>query len=301
VEGPFCCTISLYVFSELKSDSYSYRIHSPSTSKLQHYGPTPLGDSRYLWKEGLPPGCPWLMLILILPQNHTLVDPSPLPVDTKAFAGRLALYWVLKGDATEHTRVEITIKKLERNLESELICINKRFLSPEAPTTSTITVEDLAAQLQRQARDLILISYSHADEELCKEFLKMVRPTAQKNGLNIWSDHEIPVGAKWRAEIERALERARIAVLLVSPDFLNSSFIENNELPQLLKAASTQGTKIFWIACSPSNVVDTEIWNFQGANQPSKPLSTLSKAARQKEMQRISQQLFRLSQAISEG
>jgi hypothetical protein len=37
VEGPFCCTISLYVFSELKSDSYSYRIHSPSTSKLQHY------------------------------------------------------------------------------------------------------------------------------------------------------------------------------------------------------------------------------------------------------------------------
>lgn len=129
----------------------------------------------------------------------------------------------------------------------------------------------------------------------------MVHPTAQKHGLKIWSDHEIPVGAIWREEIEKALARTRIAVLLVSSDFLASGFIEKNELPPLLEAARTQGAHIFWIACRPCNVEDTEIGKFQGANPPSKPLSALSKVAREKEMQRISQQLFRLSQATSPG
>lgn len=169
---------------------------------------------------------------------------------------------------------------------------------PSSPTRGTAAG---TASPQPQARDLIFISYSHADDDICKEFLKMVHPTAQKHGLKIWSDHEIPVSAIWRKEIEKALARTRIAVLLVSSDFLASSFIEKNELPPLLEAARTQGAHIFWIACRPCNVEDTEIGKFQGANPPSKPLSALSKVAREKEMQRISQQLFRLSQATSPG
>jgi HEAT repeat protein len=151
----------------------------------------------------------------------------------------------------------------------------------------------------RPARDLIFISYSHADDTLCKEFLKMVRPTAQKHGLKIWSDHEIAVSSVWREEIEKALTQTQIAVLLVSPDFLDSSFIQKNELPPLLEAARTQGARIFWVACRHCNVEDTEIGKFQGVNKPSKPLSGLSKTAREMELQRISQELFKLAQRIS--
>lgn len=172
-----------------------------------------------------------------------------------------------------------------------------RNVGPARPTRGTAAG---TASPQQQARDLIFISYSHADDDLCKQFLKMVRPTAQKRGLKIWSDHEISVGTIWRDEIEKALARTRITVLLVSPDFLASGFIEKNELPPLLEAARTQGAHIFLIACRPCNVEDTELGKFQGAN-PSKPLSVLSRVAREKEMQRISQQLFRLSQAPYPG
>ena len=172
----------------------------------------------------------------------------------------------------------------------------KSAASPPSPgTAATVVTSPL------RTRDLIFISYSHTDEDFCKEFLKMVQPTAQKHGMRIWSDHEIPVGALWREEIEKALARTRIAVLLVSMDFLASSFIERNELPPLVEAARTQGAQIFWVACRPCNVEDAEIEKFQGANRPDKPLSTLHKAAREKEMQRISQELFRLSQATSAG
>ena len=121
---------------------------------------------------------------------------------------------------------------------------------------------------QPQARNRIFISYSHEDKRLYNEFLKMLRPSAHRHGLAIWSDDTIEVGTIWREEIERALGCKGVAVLLGSPDFLDSSFIKNNELPPLLQASQNQGTRIFWIACRPCNVQDTEIGNFQCANQP---------------------------------
>jgi 8-oxo-dGTP pyrophosphatase MutT (NUDIX family) len=148
---------------------------------------------------------------------------------------------------------------------------------------------------KNEPRDVIFISYSHADERICREFLKMIHPTAQKHGLRIWSDHEIQAGAIWRDEIEKKLARTKIAVLLVSPDFLQSDFIAKNELPPLLRAATTGGAHIFWIACRHCNVEDTEIGKFQGVTPSSRPLAGLSKSAREKELKEISQQLLQIA------
>ena len=147
-------------------------------------------------------------------------------------------------------------------------------------------------------RDQIFICYCHKDDKVYKEFLKMVRPIARKHSLKIWSDDEITVGAIWQSEIEKALARTKIGVLLVSPDFLDSEFIRKNELPPLLEAAQKEGVRIYWIACRPSNVEYTEIHKFHCANQPSTPLSTLKKASRDKELQQISEELFQLSKEI---
>jgi hypothetical protein len=47
-------------------------------------------------------------------------------------------------------------------------------------------------------------------------------------------DQQILPGEHWRAEIERAVERSRFGLLLVSPGFLASDFITKKELPALL-------------------------------------------------------------------
>jgi ribulose bisphosphate carboxylase small subunit len=85
----------------------------------------PRGGRRYRWSEGLGKGQPSLMFALILPQGYTLTDPDPVPVDTKSFRERLALYWMLEGGSQQRAQVEWTLEELRGDLESEMIRINQ--------------------------------------------------------------------------------------------------------------------------------------------------------------------------------
>lgn len=108
----------------------------------------------------------------------------------------------------------------------------------------------------------------------------------------MWSDKEIHAGALWKEEIERALDKAAAAVLLVSADFLASDFVMIQELPSLFRSAEKKGTVIIPVIIGPSLFVQSEIASFQSINPPELPLSKLSTHQRD--------EIFvRLAQAIS--
>ncbi len=141
------------------------------------------------------------------------------------------------------------------------------------------------------ARTQVFISYSHEDADWLKRLQIILRPLTRNQNLDVWDDTRIQAGSKWREEIRQALAMARVAVLLVTPHFLASDFIANDELPPLLKAAEEGGLTILWVAVRHSLYADTAIEAYQAANNPARPLAALSASEQDEELVKIAQKI----------
>lgn len=140
-------------------------------------------------------------------------------------------------------------------------------------------------------RKTVFISYSHRDREWVEELTKFLAPWLRDQRLALWDDSQIHPGADWQQEIERALEEATVAVLLVTPDFLASDFVMDRELPTLLNRAQQNKLRIAWVAVRHSAVETTALWNYQAVNNPSRPLATLGESLRDEAMVGIARKI----------
>lgn len=136
-------------------------------------------------------------------------------------------------------------------------------------------------------RDQVFISYSHEDERWLAKLRTHLKPFERRHKIEVWDDTHIKSGDRWRRKIEDALGAAKVAVLLVSPDYLASDFIAYHELPPLLKAAERKGLRILWVAVSASAYLETPIKDYQATNDPTRPLDSLNPSELNKELVRI--------------
>ena len=132
----------------------------------------------------------------------------------------------------------------------------------------------------RVPRSGVFISYAHDDDsKWLNGLLAKLRPLTTGHGIRVWTDREIAPGDDWHLGIQNALDRAKVGVMLVSPRFLDSSYIKNDELPKMLRAGGSEGLNIFWVPVVRTNSKDNPLARFQAAHDPDEPLAELAEPA----------------------
>ena len=122
-----------------------------------------------------------------------------------------------------------------------------------------------------QERNKVFVSYCHLDNEYLTDVQRHFKPFL--NQIDFWDDTKILPGQKWKVEIKKAIDSAKVAILLVSTDFLGSEFISTNELPPLLQAAEENGAVILIVVLKPCLFEEFDSLNqYQAMNPPNKPV-----------------------------
>jgi WD40 repeat protein len=130
-------------------------------------------------------------------------------------------------------------------------------------------------------RKTVFISYSNKDAKWLKQFEPYLSVLEDRFPIDPWHDGRVQPSELWRTEIDDALARAKVAVLLVSQKFLASRFIRDVELPRILERERAKGLNVDVVLLEPSLIhVFPELQKFQAVNPGLKTVIELNAAGR---------------------
>ena len=141
----------------------------------------------------------------------------------------------------------------------------------------------------------VFVSYSRADRAWVDRLRTTMAPLLREAGeeLVLWDDSQIRPGELWQKTIETALARARVALLLVSAEFLASDFVMGREVPVLLEAAEREGVPVLWVSLSPCWVSRTPIHAYQAVLPPEPSLEEMTEPQQRRALVRIAEEVHR--------
>ncbi len=129
----------------------------------------------------------------------------------------------------------------------------------------------------------MFISYSHNHREYLERLLIHLKPLEKEGLIDVWADTRLRAGDEWREEIAQALQRAAVAILLVSADFLALDFINEDELPPLLAKAQEEVTRIIPVILSACCFArDKNLQRFQAFNSPNETVIRMTAGKQEK-------------------
>ncbi len=158
------------------------------------------------------------------------------------------------------------------------------FLTKPVNTKQLLTsIQSAVGRAKR--KDLVFVCYSRGDRRFAEEMMEHVK-ALKGFGVQPWIDTQIVPSRRWQEELNGALGEAKAAICLVSSKFITSEFITTVELPQLLKAETERGLRVYPVFVNyvhegilkPMGLLD-----FQGINRPDDPIATWREPKRHKE------------------
>jgi hypothetical protein len=121
---------------------------------------------------------------------------------------------------------------------------NPNTLSKEPSRNVPISSYQNFTNKQLRSMKKVFVSYSHEDSIFRKEVQKFLVNLEREKLIKIWQDVLINPGDIWEEEIQNSLENADIIILLVSQNFINSTYIYEKEMKKAIKKAEDKSAVI---------------------------------------------------------
>lgn len=119
----------------------------------------------------------------------------------------------------------------------------------------------------------VFISYSREDDEHLSLFLQHLSNLVQQGWIDPWTDRMFTAGDKWEEDLTRRLLASDLILMLVSPAFVASDFIQRVELKTALERHAANEVKLVPIVVRPTHLAGSSLDAFQGLPKDRKPIT----------------------------
>ncbi len=171
------------------------------------------------------------------------------------------LFCTQKGCSGTFSRTKV--EKLKAQNETSITC----------NTCNNNIIINILYQQQMSTTKKVFLSYSKADRPLLEQLSTQLALMERKGELQLWDDSDIAPGQEWDNAIKANLAAADVILLLVSADFLATSYIWDVEITKAIERHERGEAKVIPIILRPCDWTDTPFGKLNGLPSKGKPIT----------------------------
>lgn len=112
-------------------------------------------------------------------------------------------------------------------------------------------MEEKTTAFKRKKPIEIFYSYAHEDEKWRQELEKHLSLLKNQHLITGWKDRDIKAGEEWKGKISSHLLASNIILLLISPDFMASTYCYSIEMKGAMKKHKAREARVIPIILRP--------------------------------------------------
>jgi hypothetical protein len=150
------------------------------------------------------------------------------------------------------------------------------------------------------ARRKVFISYSHKDARWLDSVREQLAVLEREGLIDVFEDTRIGAGEEWYPRLNDEMLEARLSLLLISPAFLTSTFIREEEVPRLFGQHEVDGMAIYPLLirdCPWQEVSWLTRWQMRPTD--ARPVASLRGAARDKCLADVAREIASIMKSTS--
>lgn len=122
----------------------------------------------------------------------------------------------------------------------------------------------------------LFISYSHKDDEWRAKLDSHLALLKRQSVFDVWHDRRIGAGREWAGDINDALERASVVLLLVSADFLASDYCYDKEMKRALQRHDQGDARVVPVILRTCDWQSSDFGKLQAVPRDGRPIASHS-------------------------